>query len=97
MSDSFEPVDCSPTGSSDHGILQARILEWIAISFSRGSSQPRDQTRFFTLKPPGKPPKGWRGISKGDRDRTAREKVESEESNVLKPRENVSRGRDSKL
>ena len=39
-----DPVDCSPPGSSVHGILQARILEWVAISFSRGSSQPRDQT-----------------------------------------------------
>ena len=38
------PVDCSPPGSSVHGILQARILEWVAISFSRGSSRPRDQT-----------------------------------------------------
>ena len=50
------PVDCSLPGSSIHGILQARILEWVAISFSRGSSQPRDQTqvsciagRHFTL------------------------------------------------
>ena len=33
-----DPVDCSPPGSSVHGILQARILEWVAISFSRGSS-----------------------------------------------------------
>ena len=48
-------MDCSPRGSSVHGILQARILEWIAISPSRGSSQPRDRTgisctagRFFT-------------------------------------------------
>ena len=38
------PVDCSPPGSSVLGILQARILEWVAISFSRGSSQPRDRT-----------------------------------------------------
>ena len=38
------PVDCSLLGSSIHGIFQARILEWIAISFSGGSSQPRDQT-----------------------------------------------------
>ena len=38
------PVDCSWPGSSVHGILQARILEWVAISFSRESSQPRDQT-----------------------------------------------------
>ena len=48
--------------SSVHGILQARMLEWVAIPFSRGSSQPRDQTRvtclagrFFTTVPPGKP------------------------------------------
>ena len=39
------PVDCSPPGSSVHGILQARILEWVAISFSRGSSWPRDRTQ----------------------------------------------------
>ena len=37
-------MDCSPPGSSVHGILQARILEWVAISFFRGSSQPRDRT-----------------------------------------------------
>ena len=40
-----DPMDCSPLGSTAHGILQARILEWVAISFSRGSSQPRDQTQ----------------------------------------------------
>ena len=39
------PMNCSLPGSSNHGILQARILEWVAISFSRGSSQPRDRTR----------------------------------------------------
>ena len=51
-----DPMDCSPPGSSVHGILQARILEWVAIPFSRGSSQPRDRTpvsyiagRFFTV------------------------------------------------
>ena len=38
------PMDCSPPGSSVHGILQARILEWVAISFSREASQPRDRT-----------------------------------------------------
>ena len=37
-----DPIDCSPPGSSVHGIFQARVLEWVAISFSRGSSQPRD-------------------------------------------------------
>ena len=52
-----DPVDCSPPGSSVHGILQARILEGVAISFSRRSSQPRDRTPvsciaggFFTIK-----------------------------------------------
>ena len=39
-----DPIDCSVPGSSVRGILQARILEWAAISFSIGSSQPRDQT-----------------------------------------------------
>ena len=39
------PIDCSPPGSSVHGILQARILEWTAISYSKGFSQPRDGTR----------------------------------------------------
>ena len=37
--------DCSPPGSSVHGILQARILEWVAMPSSRGSSPPRDRTR----------------------------------------------------
>ena len=40
-----DPVDRNLLGFSIHGILQARILEWIAISFSRGSSQPRDRTQ----------------------------------------------------
>ena len=39
-----DPVDYSPPGSSVHGILQARILEWVAISYSKGSSRPRDLT-----------------------------------------------------
>ena len=39
-------MDCSPQGSSLHGTSQARILEWVAISFSRGSSWPRDQTHI---------------------------------------------------
>ena len=51
-----DPMDCSPPGSSVHGILQAGILEWAAMPSSRGSSQPRDRTqvssttgRFFTV------------------------------------------------
>ena len=58
----WDPVDGSPPGSSVHESLQARILEWVAISFFRGSSWPRDRTRitctagrFFTTEPPGKP------------------------------------------
>ena len=52
---------CSLPGFSIHGILQARILQWVAISFSRGSSPPRDQIHFsctagifFTTEPPRK-------------------------------------------
>ena len=44
-----DPMDSSPPGSSDHRILQARILEWIAISFSRGSSWPRDCTHISCI------------------------------------------------
>ena len=56
-----DPIDFSPLGSSVHGILQARILEWVAIPFSRGSSQPRDRTQVSCIsdsllsEPPGKP------------------------------------------
>ena len=55
-------MDCGPPGSSVHGILQARILEWAAICFSRASSWLRDRIHvsctagsFFTAEPPGKP------------------------------------------
>ena len=43
------PMDCSLPGSSVHGIFQARILEWVAISFSRGSSRPWDWTQVFCI------------------------------------------------
>ena len=45
-----DPMDRNPPGSSVHGILQARILEWVAILFSRGSSRPRDRTRVSALQ-----------------------------------------------
>ena len=45
MSDSLQPMDCGLPGSPVHGIFQARILEWVAISFSRRPSWPRDWTR----------------------------------------------------
>ena len=58
----WNPTDYSPPGPSVHAIVQARILEWVAIPFSRGSSQPRDWTwlsyiagGLFISKPPGKP------------------------------------------
>ena len=70
MSDSLQPhglcdpMDCSLPGSSIHGILQARILGWVAISFSRGSSWPGDRTRvshiagrLFTIWATKEPPK----------------------------------------
>ena len=66
---SADAMDCSPPGSSVPGISQARILEWVAIPFSRGCSQPRDQIQVsyigrqatlplshfshFTTEPPG--------------------------------------------
>ena len=56
VSDFCDPMDFNPPGSSVHGILQVRILEWVAIFFSRGSSWPRDRSwvsciagRFFTV------------------------------------------------
>ena len=59
-----DPMNWSLPDSSVHGISQARILEWVAISFSRGSYRPRDQTRisctasgFFITEPPAKSPK----------------------------------------
>ena len=44
-----DSMDCSPPGSSVHGILQARILEWVAIPFSRGSSPPRDRSHVSCI------------------------------------------------
>ena len=49
-----DPMDRSPPGSSVHGILQARILEWVAMPFSRGSSRPRDWSRFSDISCIGK-------------------------------------------
>ena len=45
----YNPINCSPPGSSVHGISQERILDWVAISFSRGSAGPRDQTRISCI------------------------------------------------
>ena len=57
-----DPMDCSRPGSSVHGLLQARILEWVAMPSSRGSSQPRIkpaspavQVDSLPTEPPGKP------------------------------------------
>ena len=56
-----DPIDCSLLGSCVHGVLQARVLEWVAMPFSRGSSRLRDRPqvsntagRFFTTEPPEK-------------------------------------------
>ena len=61
----WDPMDCSLPSSSVYGISQARILEWIAMSYSKGTSRPRDWIyvsctsslagNFFTREPPGKP------------------------------------------
>ena len=65
LSNSLQPLNCSPPGSFIHRISPARILEWVPISFSKGSSWPRNPTHFswvsciaggfFITKPPGKP------------------------------------------
>ena len=61
-----DPMDCSLPGSSIHGIFQTRVLEWVAISFSRGSSRPGDQTQVsliagvqFTLWATREAPSWW--------------------------------------
>ena len=69
------PMDCSLSGPSVHGLLQARILEWVAMPSSRGSSRPRDQTHvsyvscigkwiLLPLATPGSP--SWGSASSGD-------------------------------
>ena len=78
MPDSLQPHGWySPPGSSVRGIFQARILEWVVISFSRGSSRSRDQTHvycgsciageFFTTEPLGKPSTGGRWYIRQER------------------------------
>ena len=72
ISDSVDCMDCSPPGSSVHGILQARTLEWVAMPSSRGSSPLKDRTciscvscnagGFFPAKPLGKPGEVYPGI-----------------------------------
>ena len=49
-----DPADCSPPGSSVHGIFQARILVWVAVSSSRGSSRPKDGTRVYCVSSTGR-------------------------------------------
>ena len=68
-----KPMDCSPPGPSIHEIFQARILEWVAISFSKGSFQPRDGTLvsclaggFFTTELPVKPQFNYNSIFKSN-------------------------------
>ena len=63
-----DPMDCSRPGSSIHGILQARTLDWVAVPFSRGFSQPRNRTqvsfvavRFFTISATREAQEYWSG------------------------------------
>ena len=66
------PADCSLPGSCLHGILQVKVLEWVVISFSRGCSRPRDQTRISSI--PGRRFNLWA-------TREAQNKVSSDERN----------------
>ena len=84
------PMDCSLPGSSVHAIFQARVLEWVAISFSRGSSQPRDQTwvshivdRRLPSEPPGKSRKKEFNLLQG-KNSTFLEAWEKETSNTIR-------------
>ena len=63
VSSPLPPMDCNPPGSSVHGILQARILDWVAISFSRGPSPARDQTCISCTA--GKPFPIWASREEG--------------------------------
>ena len=67
MSDLCNPMNCSPPGSSIHGILQARVPEWVAIPFSRGSSRPKSPT-LQTDSLPSEP----QGNAESDRKRPKR-------------------------
>ena len=61
-----DPIDCSPPGSSVHGVLQARILEWVTMYSSRGSSQPRYWTQVSSMRvdsSPSEPP--WKPKNTG--------------------------------
>ena len=87
-------MDCSPRGSFAHGISQTRILEWVAISFCRGSSWPRDWTHvsclgggFFTTESPGKilPPTRVELECKGDRTTICREEDQKNFALLLWP------------
>ena len=96
-------MNCSPPGSSVHGIFQTRILEWASISFSRGSFQPRDQThisflscscrRILTTEPPGKLPPNWSIFLPKDRKRNR----EREEGGQERRKEKKKRGRKEKI
>ena len=60
------PMDCSLSGVSVHGIFQARVLDWVAISFSRGSSRPRDWTHVSCIAGRCFYPLSHQGINAGD-------------------------------
>ena len=68
----WNPMGCSPPGSSVHGILQARILEWVAIPFSRVYSQPTDlscmQADSLPSEPLGKPRENHNSVKPRERE-----------------------------
>ena len=78
-----DPIDCSLPGSSIHWIFQARVLEWVAISFSRGSSWPRDRTPVFSID--------WRidnKLENSSRDENTRPPYLPPDKSVCLPRSN---------
>ena len=67
----YDPINCSPSDSSVHGIVQVRILEWVAMPFAKGSSLPRDRTwtsyisgRVLTVRATREAPENGYEVSK---------------------------------
>ena len=99
VSDFYDLMDCSLPGSSVHGICWARLLEWVAISSSRVSSQPREQTHvscifyiadgFFVAEPPGKPCSSLESVNLLNNLLNSSTQIPPSSSHIACPRHNL--------
>ena len=80
-----DPMYCSPPGSSVHGVLQARMLEWGAVPSSRGSSRPRDRARVSHIVCTGRQALSCISFQKLDPDRKDNKQFEQSTQHLLKP------------